>query len=52
MTTPYDPEAFWIKAKLFLNHAMDSDGPRTFDEQALWASLALELLVRQPHFVT
>ncbi|WP_406105264.1 hypothetical protein [Micromonospora globbae] len=41
-----DEEALWLKAKLFLNHAMDDDEPRTFDEQALWASLALELLAK------
>lgn len=49
MTTPtrsYDHEALWIKAKLFLNHAMDDAEARTFDEQALWASLALELLAK------
>lgn len=43
---PYDHNAFWIKAKLFLNHAMDQDDPRGFDERALWASLALELLAK------
>ncbi|WP_198961992.1 hypothetical protein [Pseudonocardia sp. MH-G8] len=32
-----------MKAKLFINHAMDNE-PRSFEEQALWASLALELL--------
>lgn len=43
---PYDEEALWLKAKLFLNHAMDETEPRTFDERALWASLALELLAK------
>jgi hypothetical protein len=43
---PYDHDALWIKAKLFLNRAMDDDGVRSFDEQALWASLALELLAK------
>ncbi|MET7833243.1 hypothetical protein ABZS44_10480 [Micromonospora sediminicola] len=42
----YDEGALWLKAKLFLNHAMDEDEPRTFDERALWASLALELLAK------
>jgi hypothetical protein len=42
----YDEEALWQKARLFLNHAMDLDEPRTFDERALWASLALELLAK------
>jgi hypothetical protein len=44
MTPQWDAEALWNKARLFLNHAMDPDEPRTFDERALWASLALELL--------
>jgi hypothetical protein len=42
----YDYEALWIKAKLFINRAMDGDGYRSFDEQSLWASLALELLAK------
>lgn len=46
MSTPYDHKALWIKAKLFLNHAMDLDEPRGFEERALWASLALELLAK------
>lgn len=41
---PYDHEALWLKAKLFINRAMDDDVRQSFDEQALWASLALELL--------
>jgi hypothetical protein len=41
---PYDHEALWSKAKVFLNRAMDPDDVRSFDEQALWASAALELL--------
>lgn len=45
MTSPFDHESLWIKAKLFLNRAMD-DGVRSFDEQALWAALALELLAK------
>ncbi|MFB7169851.1 hypothetical protein ACFCYM_03325 [Streptomyces sp. NPDC056254] len=44
MIAPYDHEALWTKAKLFINRAMDDDGIRSFDEQALWAALALELL--------
>lgn len=40
---PYDAEALWTKAKLFANRAMDP-GDAEFDERALWASLALELL--------
>ena len=46
MVAPYDHAALWVKAKLFINHAMDPDEPRTFDERALWASLALELLAK------
>lgn len=46
MSDAYDADALWLKAKLFLNHAMDDDGIRTFDEQALWAALALELLAK------
>src|SRR5664279_5112666 len=46
MTAPYDHDALWLKAKLFLNHAMDPGETRTFDESALWASLALELLAK------
>jgi hypothetical protein len=34
----------WSKAKVFINRAMDPDSDRAFDEQALWASAALELL--------
>ena len=44
MIAPYDHEALWSKAKVFLNRAMDPDSGRSFDEQALWASAALELL--------
>lgn len=39
-----DPDALWLKARLFINHAMDAGEPRSYDERALWASLALELL--------
>lgn len=44
MIEPYDHEALWAKAKVFLNRAMDPGPERAFDEQALWASAALELL--------
>lgn len=44
MIAPYDHEALWTKAKVFVNRAMDPDAGRAFDEQALWASAALELL--------
>lgn len=46
MKAPYDHEALWVKAKLFINRAMDEDDVRTFDERALWASLSLELLAK------
>lgn len=45
MSNPFDHDALWTKAKLFLNRAMDDD-PRSFDERALWAALALELLAK------
>lgn len=46
MTAPYDHDALWLKAKMFLNRAMDEHDRRPFDERALWASLALELLAK------
>jgi hypothetical protein len=46
VTAPYDYEALWAKAKAFLNRAMDPGPDRSFDEQALWASAALELLAK------
>lgn len=46
MSTPYDHEALWVKAKLFVNRAMDDDESRSFDEEMLWAALALELLAK------
>ena len=46
MTAPYDHDALWAKAKVFLNRAMDHGPGRSFDEQALWASAALELLAK------
>lgn len=46
MTAPYAEEALWDKARLFINLAMDTDQQRTFNEQALWASLSLELLAK------
>lgn len=45
MTEPWDHDALWIKAKLFINRAMDTEH-RDFGEQAMWASLALELLAK------
>jgi len=46
MTAPWDSDALWIKAKLFINYALDDAPERTFDERALWASLSLELLAK------
>lgn len=42
MMTPWDADAFWLKARMFINRAMDAD--REFEEQAFWASVSLELL--------
>lgn len=44
--TPFSPEAFWLKSKLFINRAIDADSERTEDEKRLWASLGLELLAK------
>ena len=46
MTTPHDHDTLWLKAKLFLNLALDAQESRSFDERALWASFALELLAK------
>lgn len=46
MKMSFDHTALWMKAKLFLNHAMDEGSDREFDERALWAALALELLAK------
>lgn len=46
MKPSYDHETLWLKAKLFLNRAMDDEPHKSFDEQALWATLALELLAK------
>ena len=42
----YDHDALWEKARVFVNRAMDSEkeSGRSFDERAMWAALALELL--------
>lgn len=39
---PYDHDQLWMKARLFINRAMDD--ARSFDEQAFWSSAAFELL--------
>lgn len=46
MTEPWNSDALWTKAKLFINHALDEDASRPFDERALWATLSLELLAK------
>lgn len=42
MSVSFDPEGLWIKAKLFINRALDPN--REFEEQAFWACSSLELL--------
>jgi len=42
VTTPWDSDALWLKARLFIHRATDPD--REFEEQAFWAASALELL--------
>ena len=42
MIAPWDADALWLKSRMFIHRAMDSD--REFEEQAFWASAALELL--------
>jgi hypothetical protein len=42
VTDPWNVDALWIKARLFINRSMDDD--REFEEQAFWASASLELL--------
>lgn len=41
---PWDSGGLFLKAKLFINHALDDD--RASEERMLWASLALELLAK------
>lgn len=42
MSVSFDPDGLWIKSRLFINRALDSE--REFEEQAFWACSALELL--------
>ena len=44
MAAPYDHDALWLKAKMFINRAMDDGDMRSPDEKSLWAALSLELL--------
>lgn len=40
--SPFDADGLWLKARMFINRAMDPH--RDFEEQAFWACAALELL--------
>ncbi|MGW6006752.1 hypothetical protein ACWFNS_09010 [Oerskovia enterophila] len=42
----FDADAFWVKARLFVNRAMEPGDERSQDERRLWAALALELLAK------
>ena len=42
MNNSLDPKGLWMKARLFINRALDRD--RDFGEQAFWACSSLELL--------
>lgn len=44
MPAPYDYEALWLKAKVFINRSFDALDEGEFDVAALWAAFALELL--------
>lgn len=46
MTDPFDPDALFAKAQLFINRSFDARDRKEFDGAALWASLALELLAK------
>ncbi|MBW3649585.1 MAG: hypothetical protein KY458_03365 [Actinobacteria bacterium] len=41
---PFDHESLWLKAKSFINRSFAAADTGDFDEAALWASCALELL--------
>lgn len=43
---PWSADALWIKSRLFINRALDDGTQGDFDERALWASLALEVLAK------
>ena len=44
MTTPFDAEGLWAKAKIHINRSYDALERDDFEAGALWASSALELL--------
>jgi hypothetical protein len=41
---PFDHNALWLKAKAFVNRSFSASDLDAFDQAALWASCALELL--------
>lgn len=43
---PYAPAGFWLKAKLFINRALEPAGSSSEDERRIWAALGLELLAK------
>lgn len=43
---PYLADPFWLKARLFVNRAMEPGEVRSEDERRLWAALALEQLAK------
>lgn len=43
---PFGAKAYWVKAKLFVNRALEDDETSSEDERRLWASLALEILAK------
>jgi hypothetical protein len=44
MIKAVDPEALWLKAKVFINRALAAKVAGAFDEAGVWAASALELL--------
>lgn len=46
MTDPFDPDALFKKAQLFVNRSFEASEVDQFDAAALWASLALEILAK------
>jgi hypothetical protein len=46
MTEPYDPEALFKKAQLFINRSFEAKVDGHFDAAALWATFALEILAK------
>jgi hypothetical protein len=45
---PYDHEAFWVKAQVFLNRAMDPNSHRSFEALRIWADLVVMRLLTVP----